>query len=168
MHVVKHMLHKVAAQYEALAAACWVLQVIRSVSQRSLGTRCSQVRLMSGAVMGSAGVAAVDNTHAIKEGGNSGPDSWQFWAPNRQLLAAQQQESAQTANGGSSGPDSWQFWGPNRQLLAAQQQESAQATTGGSSGPDSWQFWGPNRQLLAKESAQVGYAWLCICHCPRP
>lgn len=66
---------------------------------------------------------------AVAEGGHphgdSGPGSWQFWGPNRQLLATEKQESAQASAGGASGPDSWQFWGPNRQLLT---KESAQVS----------------------------------------
>ena len=77
------------------------------------------------------------NEAGQRSGGNSGPDSWQFWAPNRQLLADPKPEAGQHTN---FGPDGYQAWAKNN--------EAGQKTQGGASGPDSWQFWAPNRQLL--------------------
>ena len=74
-------------------------------------------------------------------GGNSGPDSWQFWGPNRQLLQDGNEKGQWTGaglGGGHSGPGG----------MHNQQKEAGQKKNGGNSGPDSWQFWGPNRQLL--------------------
>jgi hypothetical protein len=67
---------------------------------------------------------------------DSGPDSWQFWGPNRQLLNDQKPEAGQKTN---YGPDGYQAW--------SKQNEAGQSANK-NSGPNSWQFWGPNRQLL--------------------